>query len=350
MKIVVKVITMIIIAGFFNMGSAAETEVHGRLYANWNMNLTDGADNFNEFALTRTYVTVITKLSEYTSAKITSDLRQIDGKYDIILKHGYLEWQPVFTKSYVTFRFGLQPILYSKNIDMVWGRRYLEQNISNLRKFITSADLGATALIDLGKKKKYGYVGLSVLNGTSYTDTQELNKQKDFNIFANVTPLISVESLKNSNLTGQFYSGTQNEEIGEGVESSDWKRELFSIGGNLAYENIFDVGFDLNFVTMGQGAEAEEVNKSGHSVFGTIYLERLAETAPILRTLNLFTRIDLYDPDTDLDDNGETVAIIGLECIPVKGFKAAINYRSTSFENDDEETESYIYLNTLVRF
>ena len=61
---------------------AAETKVNGRLYAHWMMDLSDGADSYNEFGLSRAYVTVKSKLSDYTSVRITTDLRSadVDGK------------------------------------------------------------------------------------------------------------------------------------------------------------------------------------------------------------------------------------------------------------------------------
>ena len=343
---------------------AADTEVNGRVYSNWMMDLTDGADSFNEFAVSRAYVTVKSKLSDYTSVRITTDLRTIDDKYDIILKYAYLDWKPAFAYNYATARFGLQPTLYLDYLNKLWGRRYLEKTTGDLNKFLTSSDMGASVMIGLGQKSRYGLVSLTVFNGTSYSEVQEVNKQKDINAVVMVTPLENNPRLKNSALVAQYYRGTQNEAIEEvevisedlmdttmvPTEASDWKRELMSIGGLLAYNGTVDLGFDVNFTTQGKGPVEDEVKKSAMSFFGTLYLDALAESAPALRTLNLFGRVDMVDPNTDADNDGETLIIAGVECAPVKGVKASVNYRTTSFQDDSEDTESMLYLNTLVKF
>ncbi len=343
---------------------AADTKVNGRVYSNWMMDLTDGADSYNEFAVSRAYVTVKSKLSDYTSARVTTDLRTIEDKYDIILKYAYLDWKPAFASNHATLRFGLQPTPYIDAMIKLWGRRYLVNTAGDLAKFLTSSDMGASVIVGLGEKSRYGLVSLAVLNGASYTEVQELNKQKDINAFVMVTPLESNPHLEKSVLVAQYYRGTQNEAIEETevisedlldttmvpTEASDWKRELMSVGGLLTYNGTVDVGFDLNFTTQGNGPVDDEVRKNVISVFGTLYLDALAESAPMLRTLNLFGRMDMVDPNTDTDDDGKTLIIAGVECAPVKGVKASVNYRTTSFQDDSEDTESMLYLNTLVMF
>ncbi|MDH4155916.1 MAG: hypothetical protein OEW00_01390, partial [candidate division Zixibacteria bacterium] len=337
---------------------AADTKVNGRVYSNWMMDLTDGADSFNEFTVSRAYVTVRSKLSEYTSVRITTDLRTIDNVYDIILKYAYLDWKPAFADNYATLRFGLQPTLYVDHMNNLWGRRYLEKTTGDLNKFLTSSDMGASVMVGLGQNSRYGVASLAVFNGTSYSEVQELNKQKDINAFIMINPLESNPRLKNSAFMAQYYRGTQNEAIEEvevisedlldtttvPTNVSDWKRELISVGGLLAYNGTIGAGFDLNFTTMGTGPADDAVSKSAISFFGTLYMDALAESAPLLRTLNLFGRVDMVDPDTDTDDDGKTLIIAGVECAPIKEVKASVNYRTTSFQDDSEDTKSMLYL------
>lgn len=336
--------------------NAADTKVNGRLYADWHLNTTDGADSENAFDISRAYVTVKSKLSEYTSVRLTTDIRStssFDG-YTIILKYGYIDWKPQFAQKKLNVRFGLHATPYIDYMNKYWGRRYLEKTVGDLNKFMTSSDLGVGLMLGLGEKSKYGVVEAHVFNGTSYSDTEEMNKQKNFNFFGLFKPFTDNEDLKNSVIFGQAYIGKQNEVIDDTMNTDAYKHNLMSIGGLLAYSNIFDVGADLNFLTEGGGYEADtmnvEVKSSGISVFGTLYFEGLVESDSFLRTLNLFGRIDMLDPDTDMDDDGENLTIIGVECSPVKGFKASVNYRVTSFENDALDNESYLFVNTLFKF
>ncbi len=338
---------------------AADTNVHGRLYAEWMMkttelvddNFADTIDGFNEFQITRAYVTVKSKLSDRTSVRITSDIKAKDGLYNIMLKYGYIDWKLAFGGEKMKMRFGLQPTPYIDAMNKVWARRYLSKTVGDLNKFLTSSDLGVSAIYALGSDKKLGVVSVSVLNGTKYSDTREMNKNKDINVFGKLSPLKGSENLKKSVLMAQAYIGTQNEDISPaGVTAADYKRQLISVGGALVYKKLLDVGFDVNLLTLGEGPGDPDSKQSGLSFFGTLYLADLAPESKALRTLDLFGRVDLVDPDTETDNNAETTLIAGVECSPVKGFKAAVNYRNVSYEASGVDSEGALYVNTLFKF
>lgn len=330
---------------------ATETKVSGRLYAHWMMDLTDGGGNANEFALSRAYVTVRSKLSDYTSVRITTDLRQtgdFDG-YNVILKYGYLDWKPAFGREVLTFRFGLQPTPYIDAMNQLWDRRYLEKTVSDNREFLTTSDLGAGLIFSFGDKGNVGHIAANVWNGTSYTAINELNKHKDVSGFIVLTPLRDNDDFKRTAIQGQAYIGTQNRFIDIDEQASDWDRRLFSFGGLLAYRNTIDLGSDFNFYAAGQGSDADDVRETGYSFFGTLYLEDFVADESVLRTLNFFGRVDLYNPNTDVEDDAETLVIGGVECVPASGVKGSVNIRSLSFQNEDT-SETYLFVNTLFKF
>ena len=350
--------------------SAADTRVGGSLYAHWMMDLSDDAESFNEFELTRAYIDIRSKLSDYTSVRLTTDLRssEVDGSevYNIILKYAHIDWKPAFANGVMTFRLGLQPTPYIDMMNKLWNRRYIVRTIGDDRKFLTSADAGAGLIFDLGKEGKSGHFTANVWNGTSYSDIEEMNKQKDFSAFIYLTPLADNPDLERSAFQAQAYIGTQNEEIGtllldDGVtevelEGTDYERTLFSFGGLLAYRNTFDVGVDVNFLKEGQGRSEvdgtalDDVSQRGLSFFSTLYLGDLVAADSPLRTINLFARVDMHDPDTDIDDNGSTLIIGGVECAPVKGFKASVNVRSESYQAENVDSDTYLFFNTLFKF
>ncbi len=346
--------------------AAADTKVGGNLFAHWMMDMSDG---FNEFALERAYIEIKSKLSEYTSIRLTTDLRaaDVDGSevYNVVIKYAHIDWKPAFADDVVVFRLGIQPTQYIDMMNKLWSRRYLAKTISDDRKFLTSADIGAGLFFELGEKGKTGYIAANVWNGTSYSDIEEMNKQKDFSGFLYLTPLTDNPDLKRTAVQAQAYAGTQNEELGvlildDGVtevqlEASDYDRRLLSFGGLLAYRNTFDFGADINFYKAGQGRNSEtgevldDVSQSGVSFFGALYLLDLVADESPLRTINLFGRLDIYDPDNDNENDGQTLIIAGVECAPVSGFKASVNLRSTTFQ-DDSDAKTELYLNTLFKF
>ncbi|MFQ5500160.1 MAG: hypothetical protein ACE5FH_10870, partial [Candidatus Zixiibacteriota bacterium] len=195
-----------------------------------------------------------------------------------------------------------------------------------------------------------GSLALTVLNGTSYSSLGEMNKQKDANAFVRLSPLRSNENLKRSIITGQFYYGTQNKEIPDSVQASDYKRQLVSAGGLLAYRHALDLGIDLNWYTLGEGPANADRSKTGFSFFGTFYFSEVASEQSVLHDFNLFGRVDLIDPDTDIADDGNSFVVVGIETTPTKGFKAALSLRTVSFEDDTKTTTKELFFNTLFKF
>jgi hypothetical protein len=342
----------------------AETKVEGRIYSTWMLDQTDGKDNYNVFDLGRSYVTAKSKLSDYTSVTITMDLRQTKIKdtldntqgldysgYTMTLKYAYASWKPEFAVNYLTLFLGLQPTKYLEAIDgSFWGRRYVEKSAGDLNKFLSTSDLGATVNLGLGKQATYGNAGLSVLNGNGYTDITEKNKEKDFNAYAIIKLIPNNPDFENVQLAGQYYTGYQNRAWDSSHASADYKHELYSVGGKFAYQKYLDLGFDLNWNKLGQGMGKDEKKQSAYSAFGTLYLGPLVGETSIFRTLDIFGRVDIADPNTDESDDGNTYVIAGLECAPIKGIMASLNYRLTTPEDSEVAKTKGIYFNSEFRF
>lgn len=354
--------------------TAAETSVKGTIYTTWMLNKTDGQDNYNAFSVDRAYFGAESKLSDCTSMRITFDIRperfstkkqtiiDSDGDtvtvpamsaYDgnpVILKYAYADWKIKPVAQYVKVRFGLQPTMYLNYMEGIWSRRYVEKNIGDLNGWTSTSDLGLSALFTLGPQGKLGEAGLAVFNGTKYSDVTDKNKNKDLNLFAKISPFSNDSNFNEVTFFGQFYTGTQNKEITGTTEASDWKNQIVSAGAKLAYRQTVDLCIDADFRTMGQGAGVSDVKQRGLSFWSNLHLSPLVSSTSLLRTLVLFGRVDAYDPNTDMDKDGSTMVIAGLECAPVKGVKASLNYRNTSYQADEATSLKYLYLNTEFKF
>ncbi len=346
--------------------SGPKTAVNGRLYSHGMVGFANGGEGESEFGLSRAYVTLKSKLSSFASLRVTTDFKAIDDKYNIILKYAYLDWAPGFASGYAKMRLGLQATQYIDQMNKLWGRRYIDKTVGDSRKFLTSSDFGISTIIAYGPKSKYGFVSLALLNGTSYSHVEEVNTSKDFNLVSLVKPLKNLKAFSKTTLLMQLYSGTQNNELDDIVNidssgtpwdttttivgASDWKRQIVSIGGLLAWNSTLDFGFDMNFTTVGKGAGISAVKKRGLSFFGTFYLKKLITGSTFWSNLNFFGRVDTYDPNTGVDNDGQGLAIIGVESVPVKGFKVALNYRSESFQDDASDSDNMLYVSTLFKF
>jgi len=354
--------------------SAAETSLKGTAYADWMMDMSEGADNYNRFGIGRAYITAFSKLSDYTSVQITADIKpelfktpetvvidddgdsvvipaqDVSKGYPFLLKFAYGDWKIKPIENLLKLRIGLQPTMYLAFADELWMRRYIERNIMDFAGWLSTADLGASAHLSLGEKGRLGAAGLAVLNGTKYSDVTEKNKNKDINLLAKFTPLPESEDFSMLTFVAQYYMGTQNRSIAEGADAADFKNNIISAGGRVGYRSLFDICFDANFRTYGAGAGNEDIKSNAISGWADIYLNKLAPEAELLKTLTLFGRYDIYDPNTDVEEDGYNLLFAGLECAPVKGVKAALNYRQTDYQNEALKADKYLFLSTEFKF
>ncbi len=346
---------LVLVALAVSIPLAAETKLEGRVFGSWSLNMTEGADSYNKFGLDRSYITAKSKISEYTSAVVTFDLKEknsdVDNGYYIILKYGYLDWQPEFASGYLNVILGLQSVKYIGFADNnVWKRRYIIRTVGDFNKFRSSADLGATFNFKLGEQGKWGEAALSVFNGASYSDVVEKNKQKDINLFLALKPFTDDPEWGNSALAGQFYSGTQNIAFGDSLEGEDYGRKIFSIAGSLANSDRFDLGVDLNWQTLGQGQGIADLSQFAHSFIASLHLRKFVGENSLLRTLNFFGRYDAFDYNTEIDDDGHSMYIIGMECAPSKNIKASLNYRTIDYQESGKNSDEFLSLNTDLKF
>jgi hypothetical protein len=340
----------VMLIAFLLIGTAvlAETQVKGELFPQWHMNFSEGADNYSAFELTRSYVTVTSDLNPQTLVRFTLDLRSTNGfdGYDVILKYGYIDWKPTFWKR-GSFRFGLQQTMYIDYMNQIWNRRYLEKTASDLYGMLTSADLGASTKISFGSNQSTA-LHLAVFNGTSYSDVNDANKNKDLNAVLLLKPAKAESSFKNSMILGQIYLGTQNVDLSGGLDAGDYQNNMISVGGILDYQEQFSIGLDANWQTLGTGSGTGDLDISAVSLFGTYYFGKNAREGSFMKNLNVFGRVDITDPNSSVSDDGQTLTILGVECVTSSKIKTSLNLRMVSYENSAISTDSFLFFNALV--
>jgi hypothetical protein len=357
------IVFALIICSIYGGLYAAETKVEGKICSSWMIDLTQGKSTPTKFDLSRSYITVASKLSDYVNVNITLDMRAVrladtlertQGLsfvgYTMILKYAYAEIRPKFANNHFMILLGLLRNKHVEYIDNLWGRRYIERTILRLNDWQASSDLGITLHFPIGNEGKMGGAGLSVYNGAKYTDIDEKNKQKNINMYGTIKPLVSQKDFEKTQLVAQYYRGTRNIIFDSTRFASNYSHEVISAGAKFAMTNIFEASFDLNWNTLGYGADTGKITITGMSYFATFYPACLFDSTSFLKNLDLFGRIDFVDPNDKEDNDGKGMLFAGVEWFVSKGFVMALNYRMTDYENCKEITEKYIYINTEFRF
>ena len=369
----------------FSMASAdKEVKVGGQVFAQWYYDMSDTLDysrsdvdfdSYSAFSIQRAYIYAKAKLSDKTWGKVTVDVNP--GIANIRLKYAYINWKLLARENFdLSTRFGLQGTPWIDEMDGVWGRRYLEMTPTEQLSMESSADFGLSFKSNFGEEGKWGYAKLAIFNGTSYEDPGDDNPTKDINLAVFLTPLNTNPDFGKSKIGFQVYSGTLNSYRDSSDVKDDYKKTMISIMGNLHYRELFALGIEYDSYKSPQILDVADIGFGGAwpdlsdnkvtaiALFGTLWLTDLAENTPLLRTTSLFFRYMMVDPDADDHEiippggiNFETSAnefIFGVECEPVKGVAASLNYRAEKIKDiplmTDDISNSYLYLNMLLAF
>ncbi len=386
MRLTLRSIVIVLLVFFaFSVASAdKEVKVGGEIFAQWYYDMSDTLDysrsevdfdSYSAFSIQRAYIYAKAKLSDKTWGKVTIDVNP--GNDDIRLKYAYINWKCFLQESFdLSTRIGLQGTPWIDEMDAVWGRRYLEMTPTEQLGMETSADFGLSFKSNFGEEGKWGYAKLAIFNGTSFDDPGEDNPAKDINLAVFLTPLNTNPDLGKSKVGFQVYSGTLNSYDRSAEVKDDYKKTMISIMGNLQYRELFALGVEYNSYKSPQILDVADMGFGGTwpdlsdnkvtaiALFGTLWLADLAENTPLLQTTSLFFRYMMVDPDADDHEiippggiNFETSAnefIFGVECEPIKGMAAALNYRAEKIKDipfvTDDISNSYLFLNMLLKF
>jgi hypothetical protein len=180
-----------------------EVQVGGLIFAHYGLDLTDGAENFNEFAVDRAYLTAKAKITPALGARLTLDADRMkpvttdtgeysfDTKYRLFLKHAYVEWKDFAPGMKV--RAGMIDTPYQGYYDKFWEHRYVAKGQSDDNGNMSTADLG----VSIGGEHAGGLVDWTVgaYNGEGYSKV-EVDSGKSLEGRITVDPLASKGKLR----------------------------------------------------------------------------------------------------------------------------------------------------------
>ncbi len=325
MRKFVLVVLFLPLLAFQSLVSGQNNEPQGKpvalIFSNFHTDYVDGSSQ-KAFEIQRAYLGYrYTFNSEWYGYVVldVGDPEAGDHQFAAFLKNAYLR----YTKSNLTFLFGMVPTTQFKVAEDIWGYRYIEEVFQDLYSFNSSADLGFTVKYDFAD---FISADFSVFNGEGYHRMQS----DDY-----LRPALGITAYPVHSVTARVYAD---------YTGGDVKQQSYS--GFLAYEDkMVTVAGGYNYQQ--NVGMIEDRDRFGPSVFATY--------VPI-PNIKVFGRYDQLNSNTPAGENepwqmgrdGQLV-IAGVEYSPVRGVKFAPNYRLWSPENDSPVTHS-VYLNCEVRF
>ncbi len=298
-----KIFIVYVVLLSFSVAVFAQGKISSKVYFNYSYN--QDSKPTNSFEINRVYLTYANNISKTISFKVTTDVGRFntgkDDRLSLYLKNALVAWKTAYGK----FIFGLQGMNMFNVEEHNWGYRFVEKTPMDLNHFSSSADLGLGYYNQFAKKFN---ISALVTNGSGYKKIEK-NDYKKFSFQAyygegkiakggyNVGASLSLESFD--------YSA--------GTDTLTQTKTVF--GGFAAYSTgALRFGAEYDFANKG-GAE---ITETIISAFANYKFSKAAE---------IFGRFDIFDPNTNIDNDGYSYFIGGINIIPAKGFSIAPNVK-----------------------
>ena len=269
----------------------------------------------NEFEIHRAYFTYQNKLSDVLSYKFTTDVGRTgaDDRQVAYLKVAQLKWKT----GAGDLVFGLQGMNVFKIQEGNWGYRFIEKSPMDQYKFSSSADLGLGYYNKLGDKVHFSVL---ITNGRGYKKSENDNYKKISGQIYYGDSKIGADG--NFNF-GAIFS-QESYDYTAGTETTTESKVVFGGFGVYQFQTL-KIGAEYDMYSIG-GSDISKNIISAYANFG------------IKKGLDVFARVDMYDPNKDNDGDATTNVIAGLNYVPGKGFNIAPNIRIYSPETGDAVT------------
>ncbi len=294
-----KILLVVSITGFM----FAEGKIGGVTYFDF-----ISSDDSTAFNFQRQYFGYGGEVSDQVSFNILFDVGrpELDPRLNVYLKKAQINYKSSLGK----FNFGLIGMNTYAVQESNWGYRFIEKSAIDKYGFSATADIGvgfSKSLID--------NLNLSLLfvNGEGFKKPQGDKYHKiAFNATYGESNLIKNDGYN----AGLVYT----------TEQTDTDPiTMTSIFGGFAGMGI-RIGGEYDMQTI------SGVNKNIISV---------SANYTVRDNIDIFTRYDIYDGDTSIDNDGENYLVTGIVLTCDGGISVAPNVRMTTFENETEALTEY---------
>ncbi|RMF10492.1 MAG: hypothetical protein D6762_01385 [Candidatus Neomarinimicrobiota bacterium] len=293
---------------------AGEGTFSGKAFYEYSIDPSTDAAISNAFGLTRVYFTYQQELSEGITYKFQTDIDYNHSPKNVYLKNAKIDWTTRIGK----LTLGLQGMNIFSVQEHNWGYRYIEKSPMDQHKFASSADMG------IGWAQKWGPLSLSTIysNGAGYKK-QENDSYKKISVLGFVGE--SKLTKKDGFNAGGVLALEPYDYVDTNSDTTQETKTLFAGFAALAM-NGFRVGGEFEQLNLGGADQTKQIL----SVYGNY---------SVSEALQVLARYDIYDPDTQTDQDGNSYLIAGVTYAPGKGVLITPNIRLTMPQTGDSTTQ-----------
>jgi len=268
----------------------------GRVYFDLQKGMSDSNEDVLTYRFRRLYFGYDMQISEEVKGRFLVDAGQDPGGgHSVFLKHAYAEWQAA---NGFTLRVGQQGTIMYSEIEGIWGYRSIAKTFQDNFGIRSSSDLGISGAFSVSD-----LVGVKAMmsNGNGFNRKDDNAYGKAYEFKGLITPFEGLLVSAFFGMNGFDPDGDPDTDDMENAVTMDlsvgYQGEGYAAGGSLTTQSNhgFSSGSDgLGFCAFGKYSITD-------SPFG------------------LLARYDSWDPDTGVDDNTETLMILGLDYSAAEG-------------------------------
>ena len=271
--------------------AAPQLTVSGVAYAQWNYNLA-GSQHVNAFDVTRTYINFNGKFAGGVSTRITPDVYRIaDGSANYRLKYGYVAYAP--GAGTTTYKFGMIHTPWVAREEDIWDYRMQGGVATERAGYLSSSDLGLS--VDTRMLNNRLDLSFGIYNGETYKKA-ESDQRKDGMVRASYR---LVETDDASAAGGLRLTGFAM--VGRPAGGGTRDRYI----GLVSYKSK-QLTLAAEYGMMRDSSTAAATPEVTGSVITAFGVYRLPSSK-----VALIGRVDLIDPNTDVDNDDNTRLIAG---------------------------------------
>ncbi|MBI2504526.1 MAG: hypothetical protein HYW07_14995 [Candidatus Latescibacteria bacterium] len=302
------VLILALIGGLAFRSDAAEGRISGYMFGDYYYNVSGPAEKQNGFQFRRIYFTYDLKWSDKISGRFRLESNDAGfGKKDKMIpyvKESSITWK----QDQGALSAGLAPTLTWALQEKVWGYRPIEKTVMDLRGKGSAVDLGVMWMRKLG-----GSSSLSVMLSNGNGTAAETDNDKK----------IAVQGLtKLGGMDAKVYADMQTQKGGAGQTT---------LAGFVGKQGEgFHGGAEVFYRIDKKAAAGEDQQGFGVSLFGA---------KPVGEGKKVFARADLYEPNSDAEDDQETLLIGGLDWALAKDLHLMPNVLVTLYQDSGKDTQ-----------
>ncbi|MCC7430640.1 hypothetical protein IT568_07350 [bacterium] len=328
-------------AVFFSMLSVSFADdlgkISGKVFFDYSLQTKDGQKingqktmkNENAFQFSRIIFTYKKNISDNLETVFQTDVQKPSSEgYELFIKNMLLDWKLNPNTSLI---FGMQSYHAFKRQEEIWGHRDVAKTVVDELGWHSSADLGVSAKGSLFNDALNYQT--SIVNGQGFKKTEN-DKYKKFGLTLDFYPV------RNFDVLGF---------VAYEPQGKDFKGKNFAtmiLSGFLGFEmeKFYSAGIEFNLQkndSYTKDNNTSKIDNQAVSVYSTYW---------VTEKIGVFGRVDLVEPNKDVDDDEFNNIFFGLKHRYNKNFSIALDYKTTTYKDSKAKRDEVVATHFEFKF